>query len=95
MATLVLHTQYYQNYSDTNVPYWKPKGGHEFKVEGFDPDYLFYDEAAVLKTLIELVANQSNDYEKFEYISHELKFGAPTEINIADFNAIYGETINA
>ena len=95
MATLVLHTQYYQNYSDTNVPHWKPKGGHEFKIKGFDPDYLFYDEDAVLKTLTELVAKQSNDYEKFEYISHELKFGEPTEINIADFNAIYGETINA
>ena len=95
MAKLVLHTQYYQNYSDTNTPHWKPQGGHEFEIEGFDPDYLFYDEAAVLKTLTELVAKQSTDYEKFEYISHELKFGEPTEIKIADFNAIYGETINA
>ena len=27
MATLRITTQYYENYSDSQTPHWKPKGG--------------------------------------------------------------------
>ena len=27
MATITIHAQYYENYSDTATPHWKPKGG--------------------------------------------------------------------
>lgn len=92
MTTLIINAQYYSNYSDTTTPHWKPKGGHEFVINGFDPDDLFYDEENVVSAIKSLVANQSNDYEKFEYISHELKFGEPTEIKLNDYKSEYAET---
>ena len=93
MTKLIIHAQYYENYSDTNTPYWKPKGGHEFVINGFDPDDLFYDEENVVNAIKSLVAKQSTDYEKFEYISHELKFGTPTEIKLTDYKSEYTENV--
>tara|TARA_B100002019_G_C21122362_1_gene524026 strand:- start:501 stop:803 length:303 start_codon:yes stop_codon:yes gene_type:complete len=97
MTTLIINAQYYENYAIgpnglEGAPYWKPKGGHEFVINGFDPDDLFYDEENVVSAIKSLVANQSNDYEKFEYISHELKFGEPTEIKLNDYKSEYAET---
>ena len=30
MCNVLVSAQYYENYSDTDVPYWKPKGGADF-----------------------------------------------------------------
>ena len=94
MTKLIIHTQYYENYSDTNTPHWKPKGGHEFVINEFDPSDLFYDEENSVNAIKSLVAKQSNDYEKFEYLSHELKFGAPTEIKLSDYESEYNTEIS-
>lgn len=89
-----LHAQFYENYnvnSDGSLgetPYWKPKGGHTFEVE-VDFDWLMYvdseDRDAVFA---ELVAKQSNVYEKFEYRDFEL---APeiSKISFEEFNSVY------
>ena len=92
MTKLTIQSQYYENYSDTKTPYWKPKGGHEFVINSFDADDLFYDEENVISAIKSLIANQSNEFEKFEYISHELIFGEPTEIKITDYKSEYAET---
>ncbi len=101
MTTLIIHSQYYENYNvgpegvntyGDKLPHWKPKGGHEFVINDFDADDLFYDEENVVSAIKSLIANQSNDYEKFEYISHELKFGEPTEIKLNDYKSEYAET---
>ena len=92
MTTLIIHSQYYENYSDTMTPHWKPKVCHEFVINEFDANDLFYDEENVVNAIKSLVAKQSNDYEKFEYISHELKFGEPTEIKLNDYKSEYAET---
>ena len=92
MTTLIIRSQYYETYSDTMTPHWKPKGGHEFVINDFDAEDLFYDEENVVNVIKSLVAKQSNDYEKFEYISHELKFGEPTEIKLNDYKSEYAET---
>ena len=92
MTTLIIRSQYYENYSDTMTPHWKPKGGHEFVINDFDAEDLFYDEENVVNVIKSLVAKQSNDYEKFEYISHELKFCETTEIKLTDYKSEYAET---
>ena len=33
MAMLVIHTQYRENYGTEDQPYWKNKGGQEYKVK--------------------------------------------------------------
>ena len=32
MAMLVITTQYYENYGSTENPYWKAKGGEDYKI---------------------------------------------------------------
>ncbi len=42
MATLRIFTQYYENYSDTQTPHWKPKGGQTFIIKDIEGDMLIY-----------------------------------------------------
>lgn len=94
MTTLIIHSQYYENYGGTTkaTVNWKPMCTHDFVINEFDADDLFYDEENVISAIKSLIANQSNAFEKFEYISHELKFGEPTEIKLNDFKSKYAET---
>jgi len=82
-ANLLVHCQYYENYNvDANgfgeVPYWKPKGGHTFKMP-VDSDTVFYaDEDKLIQAIKNLVESQNSIVEKFEYIEHELVTSEPT-----------------
>jgi hypothetical protein len=38
---VLVSAQYYENYSDTATPYWKPKGGVDFSFP-VDSDLLMY-----------------------------------------------------
>ena len=73
MATITIHTQYYENYSDTKTPYWKPKGGQVFEIENVNGDTLMYCDN-LKDHLTNLVAAQSNEHVKFEYREHEVDF---------------------
>ena len=42
MATLRIFTQYYENYSDTQTPHWKPKGGQTFIIKDIEGDMITY-----------------------------------------------------
>ena len=73
MATIRIYTQYYENYSDTNVPYWKPKGGQTFEIENIESDLVIYCDD-LKEVLTNLVAAQSNEHIKYEYREHEVDF---------------------
>lgn len=73
---IIINSQYYQNYSDTDNPYWKPKGGHEFQIE-VNSDVLLYSND-LEKHLTKIVSKQSDEHEKFEYRGHEVQFSEPT-----------------
>ncbi len=79
MATITILTQYYENYSDTETPHWKPKGGHKFSIEVSDTSAMYCPD---LKSLCaELIKEQCTEIEKFEYIEHEVDFSKPTVIH--------------
>ncbi len=73
---IIINSQYYQNYSDTETPYWKPKGGQEFQII-VNSDVLMYSNNLV-KHLTKIVSKQSDGQEKFEYKGHEVQFSDPT-----------------
>lgn len=82
--------QYYENYAIgpnglEGAPYWKPKGGHEFIIEGADSDAVLYahDLEAILT---KMVSDQSNDYAKYEYRDHEVIFTEATKLSVEQFN---------
>ena len=64
--------QYFENYSDTENPYWKPKGGVQFVVY-IDCDCMFYAENEVIKWFKEVVLPKHNNLLcKYEYVSNEM-----------------------
>ena len=73
---IIINSQYYQNYSDTDTTYWKPKGGHEFQIV-VDSNVLMYSNE-LEKHLTKIVSKQSDEREKFEYRGHEVQFSDPT-----------------
>ena len=101
MTKLTIQTQYYENYNvgpegfneyGDKQPHWKPKGGHEFVIDNFDADFLFYDEVNTIKAITKLISDQNSVAEKFEYISNDVSFGDPSKLKNDDFLAVFNET---
>ena len=77
MCTIQVTAQYYENYSDTNTPYWKPKGGVDFHFP-LDADVaLNIPPKMLVDALTKMVGDRSNDYSRYEYLEHEVKFSNP------------------
>jgi hypothetical protein len=77
MISILVSAQYYENYSDNQTPYWKPKGGADFSFP-VDSDLVMYVYKEELReALIKMVEEQSNEHCRYEYIDHEVKFAAP------------------
>jgi hypothetical protein len=77
MISILVSAQYYENYSDSQTPYWKPKGGADFSFP-IDSDLVMYAYKEELReALIKMVEEQSNEHSRYEYIDHEVKFAAP------------------
>ena len=80
-ATLKIQAQYYENYSNTTNPYWKPKGGQEFRTS-VDSDTLMYTSEEELVTAIKsILEQQSNEYWRFEYRDHDVDFKGEIQID--------------
>jgi hypothetical protein len=77
MISILVSAQYYENYSDSQTPYWKPKGGVDFSFP-IDSDLVMYVYKEELReALIKMVEEQSNEHCRYEYIDHEVKFSSP------------------
>jgi hypothetical protein len=77
MISILVSAQYYENYSDSQTPYWKPKGGADFAFP-VDSELVMYAGKGYLENVLtKLVEEQSNEYSRYEYIDHEVKFSAP------------------
>ena len=76
-CTIQVTAQYYENYSDTNTPHWKPKGGVDFHFPTDADMVLNIPRGIVENTLIKMVEEQSNEYSLYEYLEHEVKFSNP------------------
>ena len=64
MAMLVIHTQYRENYGTTEQPYWKNKGGQEYKVFNVNLNKNFGSEVVAK---VESLIIKNNDFQE-EYI---------------------------
>ena len=63
MATLRIFTQYYENYSDTKTPHWKPKGGQTFIIKDIEGDMIMYCDN-LTEVCSNLVSTKSNEHEE-------------------------------
>jgi hypothetical protein len=84
MISILVSAQYYENYSDSKNPYWKPKGGVDFSFP-VDSDLVMWIYKEDLKiALMKMVEDQSNEYSRYEYIDHEVKFSKPIVVEGLD-----------
>jgi len=73
MVQIRILTQYLENYSDTDVPYWKKKGGYTFTIKDVSSDLALYCNN-LSEILANLVETENNKHSKYEYIEHEIQF---------------------
>ena len=83
MATLRITTQYYENYSDTQSPHWKPKGGQTFIIKDIEGDMIMYCDN-LTEVCTNLISAKTNDHVKYEYRDHEVDFIGDEEISVAE-----------
>ena len=83
MATLRITTQYYENYSDTQTPHWKPKGGQTFIIKDIEGDMIMYCDN-ITEVCSNLISAKSNEHFKYEYKDHEVDFIGNEEISVAE-----------
>lgn len=94
MNTLLQITaQYHENYgihnpnSQGGVQWaWKPKGSQVFTLR-VSSDMFCYAETECLRAIDALLVRQSNDYERYTYVAHELIFQEPIALNDAEFES--------
>ena len=83
MATLRITTQYYENYSDSQTPHWKPKGGQTFIIKDIEGDMIIYCDN-LTEVCKNLISAKTNDHFKYEYINHEVDFIGDEEISVTE-----------
>jgi hypothetical protein len=84
MKTLLhIFTQVHENYNGT----WKPKSGFLFTLR-VDLNDFMYAENECIKAINLLLEKQSNDHERFTYVSHELIFSEPMELDAELFETL-------
>lgn len=88
MKTILVQitAQYYENYSDTDKPYWKPKMGQEFFLRA-DSDDFMYGLTECIAAIKKMLEKQSNSRCRYEYVSHELIFHESIELSTDEFEA--------
>ena len=81
ICTIQVTAQYYENFSDSNIPYWKPKGGVDFHFP-LDADVALYVyNEDLVRAITKMVEEQSNEHCRYEYIDHEIKFSKPVVVD--------------
>ena len=76
-AKIKVQAQYFENYSDTNTPHWKPKGGQEF-IFPVSSDWVMYvEKEEMIESIDQMLANYSNEHCKYEYREHDVSFSDP------------------
>jgi hypothetical protein len=90
MKTLVQITaQYYENYGFYNgTESWKPKGSQVFNLRA-DSDLFLYGEEMCVEAIKVMLEEHCDRLNRFEYISHELVFAEPMELDGDKFESIF------
>ena len=89
MASTILNieAQIWENYSDTDTPYWKPKGGQKFAIRfPIDADELFHlHNDTIIEVINEILKDHSNDHVKYSYIEHDVQYYETIQIPEEEF----------
>lgn len=91
MNHIIINCQYLENYGahdwdgNNKCPeHWKPKGGYQFSMD-IDADLLMYAKEDCIKVFKQMLKEESNDYEAFEYIDYDIQWSEPTKLDSNKF----------
>jgi len=84
MCTILVSAQVFENYSDTDIPYWKAKGGSDFLFPVQCDTVLNIFESTLRIALSKMVDEQSNEKYRYEYFSHVVNFSQPKVVEGLD-----------
>ena len=65
---------------------WKPKGGLIFNLYAEADDFMYAEENCI-EAIKDMLKEQSNEAERFEYVGYELIFHEPIALNSDDFQS--------
>lgn len=72
-----VQAQYFENYSQSSSPIWKPKGGQEF-IFPVDSDWVMYVTGSqLLESIKKMLADYSNAHWKYEFLDYDVQFHEP------------------
>jgi hypothetical protein len=80
--------QVQENYqhNDTNIPYWKMKGGREFIIDSVDSDAAMYTTSSKMDSVIQTMLDEhSNNHTRYTLIEWEIMFSSPIILNTDKF----------
>jgi len=86
--TILIHTQYFENYSDNATPYWKPKGEVTFKIE-LDADWLMYTNPESI--FIKMLEKHCNSHCNYTYICYDIEWQEPMVLGTTEEFLKYAE----
>tara|TARA_R110001592_G_scaffold138966_4_gene358614 strand:+ start:7848 stop:8372 length:525 start_codon:yes stop_codon:yes gene_type:complete len=72
LKTLVIHTQYKENYGDEQNPYWKFKGGSTYFVTDLTDQQVAKIEATGIPTLTNLIEYKNSGSEEY-VLEHQIR----------------------
>lgn len=92
-AKIIVTAQLEENYQyHEGGEYWKMKGGIQFEIPTLK-SFLFYtDENQLIKTLKYVMKKESNEIERFTYISHDVLFQEPIKLDM-DLEDLYNHKV--
>jgi len=74
-------TQLEENYGfHEGSEHWKPKGGMEFTMSVDDGLMMYGEKDIIIQSFQKFLDLESNELERFTYVSHELVFHKPIEL---------------
>ena len=74
-------TQSEENYGyHEGNEHWKKKGSQEFTMSVMDGLMMYGDEVVIQQSFQKFLDLESNELERFTYVSHELVFHKPIEL---------------
>ena len=88
-VNLLVNCQYFENYNVGpegfgEVPYWKPKGGHQFLMP-VDSDTIMYCDQHEIEDAIKVLVEKQNTVAcRFQFIDFEVQWSEPETIEGLD-----------
>ena len=80
--------QVQENYqhNDTNIPYWKMKGGREFIINDVDSDIAVNTADVEMDSAIQNMLDEySNNHTRYTLIEWEVLYGSPIVLDTDNF----------